>query len=157
MATKTKKDEALEEKKVDQPIKSSDDGMPEPETKDYGTAQNSAPNPGKPQEDLNKVYIKILPKLRTDLENSVGTLGYNREIGSPEMHVQVWQIFEVLDKTKDKYLTEDQVNQFISMFARAPWNIINGLMKNLQDKQNEYFEVVTKEQLVQQTMANSTL
>lgn len=152
---KTKKNEAQEEKELKEPtIQSSDDAMPEPETKDYGT---SAQVPPKKEEDPNKIYVKILPKLREELENTVGTLGYNREIGSPEMHVQVWQIFEVLDKTRDKYLTEEQVNQFISMFARAPWNIINQLMKGLQERQGDYFEIVTKEQLAKQAMANSTV
>lgn len=156
MATKSKKEEVLEKKVNEEPvIQSTDDEMPEPETKDYGAASQQAT--GQSKEDPNKVYIRILPALRTELENTVGTLGYNREIGSPEMHIQVWQIFEVLDKTKDKYLTEEQANQFISMFGRAPWNIINPLMQNIQTKQGDYFEIVTKEQLLKQAMANKTV
>jgi len=137
MATKTKK----ETKK----IVSSDDAMEEPMTKDY-TANNQEEAQSQQQTGTQneEVFIQIKEELEEALTKTVGELGYNREIGSPEAHIQVFQIFEVIEKTKGKYLTENQANQFISMIARAPYNVIADLMKDITDNQAKYFLVRTR-------------
>ena len=137
MATKTKK----ETKK----IVSSDDAMEEPMTKDYTANNQEEAQPQPQQQPQNEeVFIQIKEELEEALNKTIGELGYNREIGSPEAHIQVFQIFEVIEKTKGKYLTENQANQFISMIARAPYNVIADLMKDITDNQAKYFLVRTR-------------
>lgn len=133
------------EKETKKAVVAPDDEMTEPKTKDY-SAQNGAPQP-QPQGQPQQVFIQIQDAFRDELTKTIGELGYNREIGSPEMHVQVFQIFEILDKTKGKYLTEDQANQIISMIARAPYNVVAGLMKDINENQAKFFKVVTREQI----------
>lgn len=133
------------EKETKKAVVAPDDEMTEPKTKDY-SAQNEAPQP-QPQGQPQQVFIQIQDAFRDELTKTIGELGYNREIGSPEMHVQVFQIFEILDKTKGKYLTEDQANQIISMIARAPYNVVAGLMKDINENQAKFFKVVTREQI----------
>lgn len=127
------------------PVVSPDDAMEEPKTKDY----NPQPQPAEAgvENKREEVFIQIQEAFREDLNKTIGELGYNREIGSPEMHVQVFQIFEVLDKTKGKFLTEDQANQLISMVARAPYNVIAEVMKSITENQAKYFRVVTRSQI----------
>ena len=134
----TKKDSEATKKK----IVSTDDTMEEPMTKDYNTPQAEEPQAAQPQRE--QMYIQIKDELREALTSTIGELGYNREIGSPEIHIQVFQIFEILDKTKGKYLTEEQANSLISMIAKAPYNVIAGVMKDIAENQNKFFTVKSR-------------
>ena len=133
-------------KKETKNIVSPDDAMEEPKTKNYNAAPQPE-QPAAPQQGQQQMFIQILDTLRPELDKTIGELGYNREIGSPEMHLQVFQVFEVLDKTKGKYLTEEQANQLISMIARAPYNVVGNLMKDIIENQAKYFKVVSREQI----------
>lgn len=145
-----KKEKDLEEVK---PVVSSDDAMEEPKTKDYNPKKEEEVRPVQPPANKkNEVYIQIKEEFNEDLKKTIGELGYNREIGSPEMHVQVFQIFDVLDKTKGKYLTEDQANQLISMVARAPYNVIVDVMRDITENQSKYFKVVSRAQIEEEAM-----
>jgi len=133
-------------KKETKKVVSTDDTMEEPMTKDYGAPQQAEASQAQPQQP-EQVYIQIKDDLREALSSTIGELGYNREIGSPESHLQVFQIFEILDKTKGKYLTEDQANGLISMIAKAPYNVIAGVMKDIAENQGKFFVVKTRSQV----------
>lgn len=135
------------EKDTKKAVVAPDDEMAEPMTKDYNKKESQEPTHGAQGPQMPQLFIQIQEAFREELTKTVGELGYNREIGSPEMHVQVFQIFEVLDKTKGKYLTEDQANQIISMIARAPYNVVSGFMKEINENQSKFFKVVTREQI----------
>lgn len=141
-----KKEPVEIEKKLDEeqkPIVSSDDEMPEPKTKDYNAAQPSAQQPGV------TAYVRVKPEFEDALKNTIGTLGYDRRIGSPEINIPVFQIFEILDKTRGKFLTNLQADELIGMCSKAPYNIIAGVMAKIKADQSEYFEVISPAQLDQ--------
>ena len=131
-------------KKDSKKVVSSDDAMEEPKTKNYNDPVQ--PEGGKAPEK-EQMFIQMKGSFKEELDKTIGELGYNRELGSPEMHIQVFQIFDVVEKTKGKYLTEDQANQIISMIARAPYNVIAGLMKEITDHQEKFFIVKSRSEI----------
>jgi hypothetical protein len=139
--------EINEQKKLDEeqkPIVSSDDEMPEPKTKDY----NAAAQPSTQQPGVT-AYVRVKSEFEDALKNTIGTLGYDRRIGSPEINIPVFQIFEILDKTRGKFLTNLQADELIGMCSKAPYNIIAGVMAKIKADQSEYFEVISPAQLDQ--------
>lgn len=129
-------------KKDSKKVVSSDDAMEEPKTKNYNDPAEAGKAPEKEQ-----MFIQLKDAFKEELDKTIGELGYNRELGSPEMHIQVFQIFDVVEKTKGKYLTEDQANQIISMIARAPYNVIAGLMKEISEHQEKFFIVKSRTEI----------
>jgi len=129
-------------KKNSKKVVSSDDAMEEPKTKNYNDPAEAGKAPEKEQ-----MFIQLKDAFKEELDKTIGELGYNRELGSPEMHIQVFQIFDVVEKTKGKYLTEDQANQIISMIARAPYNVIAGLMKEITEHQEKFFIVKSRSEI----------
>jgi len=129
-------------KKDSKKVVSSDDAMEEPKTKNYNDPAEAGKAPEKEQ-----MFIQLKDAFKEELDKTIGELGYNRELGSPEMHIQVFQIFDVVEKTKGKYLTEDQANQIISMIARAPYNVIAGLMKEISEHQEKFFIVKSRSEI----------
>lgn len=129
-------------KKDSKKVVSSDDAMEEPKTKNYNDPGEAGKAPEKEQ-----MFIQLKDAFKEELDKTIGELGYNRELGSPEMHIQVFQIFDVVEKTKGKYLTEDQANQIISMIARAPYNVIAGLMKEISEHQEKFFIVKSRTEI----------
>lgn len=129
-------------KKDSKKVVSSDDAMEEPKTKNYNDPAEAGKAPEKEQ-----MFIQLKDTFKEELDKTIGELGYNRELGSPEMHIQVFQIFDVVEKTKGKYLTEDQANQIISMIARAPYNVIAGLMKEISEHQEKFVIVKSRTEI----------
>ena len=113
--------------------------MPEPDTKNYDTgaeAKGATVNSGAAQQAAGvpkpKAEIKLKPEFKETLEKTIGTLGYNRELGIPERHIQVFQIFEIIKNVEDKYITDIQLNELLNIIALAPYNIIAGFMEKVR-------------------------
>lgn len=114
-------------------IASSDDDMEEPMAKDYPTGDEAATAP------QYAVYFK--EEFKDALLSTIGTLGYDRALGSPEINVRVNQIFDALNSMMGQPLTESQANNFITMIAKAPYNVIADVMEVIKTDQNKFFEV----------------
>ena len=108
-----------------------DEEMEEPRTKNYTASENTTKR--------NAIFIK--PEFKDALLQTIGTLGFDRKLGSPELSIQVNQIFDILDQIIGKPLSEDEANRFISMVSKAPYNVISGVMNNIRTNQKLYFEV----------------
>lgn len=107
---------------------SNDEEMEEPQTKNYTKTQKQA-----------AIFIK--PEFKDALLQTIGTLGFDRKLGSPEQNIQVNQIFDILDKILGKPLGEDDANRFVSMISKAPYNVIAPVMNNIRTNQKLYFDV----------------
>ena len=112
-----------------------DEEMEEPRTKDYSVNENVNKNTTK----RNAIFIK--QEFKDALLQTIGTLGFDRKLGSPELSIQVNQIFDILDHIIGKPLSEDDANRFISMVSKAPYNVISDVMNNIRTNQKLYFEV----------------
>lgn len=108
-----------------------DEEMEEPRTKNYSVNEKT--------HKRNAIFIK--PEFKDALLQTIGTLGFDRKLGSPELSIQVNQIFDILDQIIGKPLSEDEANRFISMVSKAPYNVISGVMKNIRTNQKLYFEI----------------
>ena len=108
-----------------------DEEMEEPRTKNYSVNENTTKR--------NAIFIK--QEFKDALLQTIGTLGYDRKLGSPELSIQVNQIFDILDQIIGKPLSEDDANRFISMVSKAPYNVISDVMNNIRTNQKLYFEV----------------
>ena len=108
-----------------------DEEMEEPRTKDYSVNKNTTKR--------NAIFIK--QEFKDALLQTIGTLGFDRKLGSPELSIQVNQIFDILDQIIGKPLSEDDANRFISMVSKAPYNVISDVMNNIRTNQKLYFEV----------------
>lgn len=108
-----------------------DEEMEEPRTKNYTASENTTKR--------NAIFIK--QEFKDALLQTIGTLGFDRKLGSPELSIQVNQIFDILDQIIGKPLSEDEANRFISMVSKAPYNVISGVMNNIRTNQKLYFEV----------------
>lgn len=99
-------------------------GMPEPQTKEYVK------------------YIRVKPKFKEMLENTIGTLGYNQNIGTPDTQIQVNKLFKIIDDFGDKMPIND-MNQFIVLMSLAPWKIIHEFMAMIEkpELQAELWEI----------------
>lgn len=109
-----------------------DEEMEEPRTKNYSVNE-------KTYIKRNAIFVK--PEFKDALLQTIGTLGFDRKLGSPELSIQVNQIFDILDQIIGKPLSEDEANRFISMVSKAPYNVISGVMKNIRTNQKLYFEI----------------
>ena len=108
-----------------------DEEMEEPRTKNYYVNENTTKR--------NAIFIK--QEFKDALLQTIGTLGFDRKLGSPELSIQVNQIFDILDQIIGKPLSEDDANRFISMVSKAPYNVISDVMNNIRTNQKLYFEV----------------
>ena len=108
-----------------------DEEMEEPRTKNYSVNENTTKR--------NAIFIK--QEFKDALLQTIGTLGFDRKLGSPELSIQVNQIFDILDQIIGKPLSEDDANRFISMVSKAPYNVISDVMNNIRTNQKLYFEV----------------
>ena len=108
-----------------------DEEMEEPRTKNYSVNENTTKR--------NAIFIK--QEFKDALLQTIGTLGFDRKLGSPELSIQVNQIFDILDHIIGKPLSEDDANRFISMVSKAPYNVISDVMNNIRTNQKLYFEV----------------
>ena len=108
-----------------------DEEMAEPRTKNYSVNENTTKR--------NAIFIK--QEFKDALLQTIGTLGFDRKLGSPELSIQVNQIFDILDQIIGKPLSEDDANRFISMVSKAPYNVISDVMNNIRTNQKLYFEV----------------
>lgn len=137
--TDAKKDkEVCEDEEMEAPCEDDDmeapcedEEMEEPRTKNYAVNENS--------NKRNAIFIK--QEFKDALLQTIGTLGFDRKLGSPELSIQVNQIFDILDQIIGKPLSEDDANRFISMISKAPYNVISGVMNNIRTNQKMYFEV----------------
>ena len=105
--------------------------MEEPRTKNYSVNENTTKR--------NAIFIK--QEFKDALLQTIGTLGFDRKLGSPELSIQVNQIFDILNQIIGKPLSEDDANRFISMVSKAPYNVISDVMNNIRTNQKLYFEV----------------
>ena len=135
----------VDEKVRDTDVQYTDEDMPEPEVKDYRKAEH--PNGIVPDDPNIKAYVKFKPSFKEALEQTIGQLGWSREIGSPEVHVSVHQIMEIVNNVGDKYMSNKQVDELINMIAKAPYNVIAGVMDRIRNNESEFFELITPEQL----------
>lgn len=145
----------------EKPILSFDDEMEEPMTKSYDaptemTIDEPEGDSEEPEMDTDdepdapdepKVVFK--KKFREDIDNTIGTLGWDRKIGSPEIFIQVNQVMELIDAVvigkddeKGKPLTEQQANSILEMIAKAPYCVIADVMKTLQTNASEYYDII---------------
>ena len=108
-----------------------DEEMEAPRTKNYSVNENTTKR--------NAIFIK--QEFKDALLQTIGTLGFDRKLGSPELSIQVNQIFDILDQIIGKPLSEDDANRFISMVSKAPYNVISDVMNNIRTNQKLYFEV----------------
>lgn len=101
-----------------------DEAMPEPQTKEYVK------------------YIRVKPKFKEMLENTIGTLGYNQNIGTPDTQIQVNKLFKIIEDFGDKMPIND-MNQFIVLMSLAPWKIIHEFMAMIEkpELQAELWEI----------------
>lgn len=123
--------------------KSIDSDMPEPKTKNYDKKDNQQ----KTNQNVPKAYIKFKQEFINAIEQTIGLLPYDRILGTPEVNIKVCQIMDVLNKVKNKYLPENAANEFIEMIAKAPYNIISGVMNIIRTNQSLYFEILAPKQL----------
>lgn len=130
MAEELKKEEMLqpeEEKQVMDPVveaSEEEEAMPEPQTKEYVK------------------YIRVLPKFKEMMENTIGTLGYNQNIGTPDTQIQVNKLFKIIEDYGDKMPIND-MNQFIVLMSLAPWRVIHEFMSMIEkpESQAELWEI----------------
>jgi ribosomal protein S17E len=54
---------------------------------------------------------------------------------------------EIVNNVGDKYMTNKQVDELINMIAKAPYNVIAGVMDRIRNNESEFFELITPEQL----------
>lgn len=120
-----------EPQKTDEKEVCEDEEMEEPRTKNYSVNENTTKR--------NAIFIK--QEFKDALLQTIGTLGFDRKLGSPELSIQVNQIFDILDQIIGKPLSEDDANKFISMVSKAPYNVISDVMNNIRTNQKLYFEV----------------
>lgn len=120
-----------EPQKTDEKEVCEDEEMEEPRTKNYSVNENTTKR--------NAIFIK--QEFKDALLQTIGTLGFDRKLGSPELSIQVNQIFDILDQIIGKPLSEDDANRFISMVSKAPYNVISDVMNNIRTNQKLYFEV----------------
>lgn len=109
--------EVLEEPKMEVAEEDNDE-MPEPQTKVY------------------EKYIRVKPKFIDMLKKSIGTLGYNQNIGTPDTQIKVNQLFKIIEENGDK-MGVNEMNQFITLISFAPWNLINPLMKAIETPEGQ--------------------
>ena len=118
--------EAMPEPQVanDEVMGAPDEAMPEPQTKEYVK------------------YIRVKPKFKEMLENTIGTLGYNQNIGTPDTQIQVNKLFKIIEDFGDKMPIND-MNQFIVLMSLAPWKIIHEFMAMIEkpELQAELWEI----------------
>lgn len=144
---KAEAEKELNEKKVsDTTTKSkstdtdTDNDMPEPDIKDYDAAAQGRPsNAGQIGHGSNptpsskpKVTLKLNAQFKDTLEKTIGSLGYNRELGIPERHIQVFQIFDIIKNIEGKYISDTQLNELLNIIALAPYNVIAGFMEKVR-------------------------
>lgn len=116
MSKSDKLDEKLQDTGITPEIE--EDEMPQPKVKTY-----------------EQVCV-ILPKFMDLLSNTIGTLGYNQVIGTPERNYQVNAIFKFIEQKEQKLSIED-MNQVIGLISMAPFNIIAPLMKILETPEGQ--------------------
>ena len=118
--------EAMPEPQVtnDEVMGAPDEAMPEPQTKEYVK------------------YIRVKPKFKEMLENTIGTLGYNQNIGTPDTQIHVNKLFKIIEDFGDKMPIND-MNQFIVLMSLAPWKIIHEFMAMIEkpELQAELWEI----------------
>lgn len=126
---------------ADSTKKEDDSDMPKPKTRNY-TAEAQQQQVKRPSVEI---YLK--PEFAEILKSTLGNLGYSRELGIPERHVQIFQLFDILNNFKDRPMTEPQLNEFLNLISLAPYNIIAGLMNKLRDpKEQSNFWMVKPKQ-----------
>lgn len=135
----------MKDNNVEEPVMTNDAEMEEPQVKNYyddadKEAESVESGEGaKPEEAKVAIYFK--QEFKDALLSTIGTLGYDRPLGSPDFSVRVNQLFAALDSVMGQPLTEEQANNFISMVAKAPYNVIADVMKTIQENQSLYFEI----------------
>lgn len=134
MAEEIKKEEIQEidataTEAVQEPIEESiemneDDVMPQPKVKEY------------------QKYIRVKPKFKEMMENTLGTLGYNQNIGTPDTQIQVNKLFKIIEDHGEKMGIND-MNQFIVLMSLAPWRVIHEFMAMIEkpELQAELWEI----------------
>lgn len=134
MAKEIKKEEVQEidataTEAVQEPIEESiemseDDVMPQPKVKEY------------------QKYIRVKPKFKEMMENTLGTLGYNQNIGTPDTQIQVNKLFKIIEDHGEKMGIND-MNQFIVLMSLAPWRVIHEFMAMIEkpELQAELWEI----------------
>ena len=95
-----------------------DDIMPQPKVKEY------------------QKYIRVKPKFVELLESTIGTLGYNQNIGTPDTQVQVNKLFKIIEEHGDK-MTINEMNQFIVLMSLAPWKLIHEFMALIEKPEEQ--------------------
>ena len=98
--------------------------MPEPETKEY------------------QKFIRVKPKFKELMEQTLGSLGYNQAIGTPDTNIQVNKLFKIIEEHGEK-MTITDMNQFIVLMSLAPWKIIHEFMALIEkpEEQAELWEI----------------
>ncbi len=113
--------------------------MPEPQVTNSEEAPDTMPEP---QTKEYVKYIRVKPKFKEMLENTIGTLGYNQNIGTPDTQIQVNKLFKIIEDFGDKMPIND-MNQFIVLMSLAPWKIIHEFMAMIEkpELQAELWEI----------------
>ncbi len=124
--------------------KEDDTDMPKPKTRNYTAEAQQRQQARKPSVEI---YLK--PAFAEELKTTLGNLGYSRELGIPERHVQIFQLFDILNNFKERPMTEPQLNEFLNLISLAPYNIVAGLMNKLRNpKEQKNFWLVKQKQSV---------
>lgn len=152
--TTTKKKSAVAPKKVDaekvseisQSV-SSDDEMAEPETKNYNEPEPDQPNHPQPQQQQITAYAKFLDKFYDKVSETIGTLAYDRILGSPDVNIRVYQIMDIMKQSKGKYMPNTQADELLNIVAKAPYYLISDLFVDFKENQKDYIEVISPEQM----------
>jgi len=117
-------------------VKGTDAEMPEPETKEYNEPQGQ-PQAVPQMDPRPQLLVNIKPELKKALTETIGNLGYNRELGIPERHIQVWQLFDILKNFENRPMTEQQMNEFLNLVSLAPYNVIAGFMESIKTPEGQ--------------------
>lgn len=109
---------------VEEAAEVEEEAMPEPQTKEYVK------------------YIRVKPKFKEMMENTLGTLGYNQNIGTPDTQIQVNKLFKIIEDFGEKMPITD-MNQFIVLMSLAPWRVIHEFMALIEkpESQAELWEI----------------
>lgn len=89
---------------------------PEPSTVDYGAT------------------IKLLPKFKNDVVNALSNYAY----------VETHQLIKVIEGNDE--LPINVVNEIISRISAFPYSGVKNVMNIIETAQNEYFEMVNREE-----------
>lgn len=150
MTTRKRKkvEEPKEIKTAAVPTTSIDDDMPEPLTKDYSNKSEEPVAEDKPTPAPGKKFVPMIfvkQSFQEALFSTLGTLGYDRKIGTPDSFVTVGKVFETVASVIGKPITEKSANLLLGWILHAPYNVIHGIADVIRKDQSVYFDVMNVE------------